>query len=135
MQQQERVQTVLFMRHGVARHNLRDRKTGQPVNHRDPSMVDPPLVYEGHVGAIQAGQNIRVLMSAATTPFAFELVVASPLTRCLQTAVLTFLPGENYCDRKPPPVRTPIVCKEDLREAFGIYFPDRRREKSLLVVS
>ena len=134
MEMKERVQTVLFMRHGVARHNLRDPQTGQPANHHDPSMVDPPLVYEGHVGAIQAGNNIRVLIKAAPSPFAFELIVASPLTRCMQTAVLAFLPGDDYCDRNPPPPRTPILCKEDLREAFGIFFPDRRREKSLLMV-
>ena len=123
---EQRVQTVLFMRHGIASHNIRHR--GQESDpHRDPNMADPTLIYDGQIGAIDAGHHIRCwIRDVSRAPF--ELLITSPLTRCIQTCTLTFLRGT---DSNPP---TPIICKEDVREAFGIYYPDRREKKSLLTV-
>lgn len=81
------------------------------------------------MGAIVAGYNIRAWQKSELNGQSFELLVTSPLTRCIQTTVLAFLPGENY---ETP--QSNIVCIEDVREAYGMYYPDKRREKSLLMV-
>ena len=117
----EKKQVVIFMRHGIARHNLRDPRTGQVADHRDPSLLDPGLVYEGQVMAIRAGHDVQRIQPN------IDLLVCSPLTRCIQTTLLAFLPGE-----KPAP---PVLAKEDVREAFGMCYPDKRRSKSHLTVS
>ena len=74
---------------------------------------------------------------------AIELVVCSPLTRCLQTASLIFpsyfQSSANTADsRQPSPTKVGdcmyilsrdcrVFCHEDVREAFGMHYPDRRR--------
>lgn len=121
-----RIQIVVFMRHGIAVHNIRDPK--KEHNHRDPRMWDPPLLHQGILGAVEAGRNVRLWMNNFSTKQP-ELLITSPLTRCIQTTTVAFVRGNDY-DRPPPP----IVCVEDVREAYGIYYPDKRREKSKLQV-
>lgn len=58
-------------------------------------------------------------------PNDIDLIVVSPLTRCIQTALIIFPP--NNSNRN-----TRIICKEELREAFGVYYPDKRRSISEL---
>ena len=137
----DRIQNVVFLRHGVAQHNVLDRH-GQRPNLEDPSLLDPPLITEGKLGAVRAGEAIQAWWNKGGERI--ELIVTSPLTRCIQTAILAFLPGDQYSHEstthasatssqdvasRPLPL---IVCKEDIREAFGKHFPDRRREKSVL---
>lgn len=124
---EERTQTVVFMRHAVARHNLRDPH-GQPPNLHDPALLDPPLVDQGKAAALQAGERVRTWWHTTQRGESIELVVTSPLSRCIQTAILAFLPGSDY-DR-----HAPFVCREEVREAFGSHYPDQRRKKSLLMV-
>jgi hypothetical protein len=171
---EERVQSVLFMRHAVALHNV-----ATTAHHHsaalssDPAWVDPELTPYGKLQAVVAGGLIRTHWSiqrqqettdsfkstdSATTVavvgsgrcrVGLELVVASPLTRCLQTATLAFLPpfmayddndddddddANNNGTVPPPPPAVAMVCKEEVREAFGIQYPDRRRSKSVLQV-
>jgi hypothetical protein len=169
---EERVQSVLFMRHAVALHNV-----ATTAHHHsaalssDPAWVDPELTPYGKLQAVVAGGLIRTHWSiqrqqettdsfmstdSATTVavvgssrgrVGLELVVASPLTRCLQTATLAFLPpfmayddnGDDDANNNgdvppPPPPAVAMVCKEEVREAFGIQYPDRRRAKSVLQV-
>lgn len=115
------------MRHGVARHNVPPRDTEKPPDHRDPVFWDPALVsYHGHVGAIHAGHDIRQWLLNGQN--SLQLIVTSPLTRCIQTAVLAFLPGDEYYPHAPPPLH----CKQEVREAFGMLYPDKRRPKSQL---
>ena len=117
---QGRSQRVIFLRHGVAQHNFHG------ADLHSPALVDPSLTYEGKLGAVQAGERVRQWLRRHEERI--ELVVCSPLTRTLQTATLAFLPGDEYNH----PV--PIVCVENVREAFGMHTPDKRREKSLLMV-
>ena len=199
----ERIQTVVFLRHGVAQHNYRG------ADLTSPKLFDPPLVPAGKMGALEAGQKIQFWflsnnnnnnINNSNNNKTIELVLSSPLTRCLQTAVLAFLPGDRYndndCNRKqdnnsqtlptqqnpqqqlrdntlpqqqqqqpqqgdnnnnsdqkanqtmtPCPDMAsndtsssslggaiPIVCVEQVREAFGIHYPDKRRPLSLLKV-
>jgi phosphohistidine phosphatase SixA len=72
-----------------------------------------------------------------------ELVVCSPLTRCLQTASLVF--PSYFADSNPSPAEScgssasegenellvldrscSLFCHGDLREAYGIHYPDKR---------
>ena len=164
---EERVQTVVFLRHGIAQHNY------SGANLTSPTLFDPPLVHAGKVGALEAGQKIQLWFLSTKGISSPELVISSPLTRCLQTASLAFLPGDRYStqtnptptapttsqdhsmdpDRPAgerrvakdaeqdvvvrattPSLRTPIVCVEYVREAYGIHYPDRRRPLSVLKV-
>jgi broad specificity phosphatase PhoE len=128
--QGERIQTIMFLRHGVAKHNLLDPVTGAPPDLRDPKLWDPPLVSQGMKQALA----VRERLADNEALQRVDLVITSPLTRCLQTAHLIFLPPgisekyEAYYEKDP--IR--ILCMEHVREAFGIHYPDKRRDKSLL---
>ena len=127
-----RKQTVVFVRHGIARHNLLDPRTGQRPDLTDPSLLDPPLVRDGKFQAIDIGERLRKWWKNETQgEGSIEIVISSPLTRCLQTASLAFLPGDLYCEGFTEP---DIVCLESVREAYGMHYPDQRRKKSFLVV-
>lgn len=161
-----RTQTVVLLRHGVARHNFHG------ANLTSPSLLDPSLTVEGKVrwwvsvclcqrnfpshkfyshcllillgawsfslfllpqiSAVSVGERIQHWWQRQTPQQDtghVELVVCSPLSRTLQTASLAFLPDPE----DPHPV--PIVCIENVREAYGMHYPDKRRERSTLVVS
>jgi len=130
--EQQRVQTVVFVRHGVARHNVLGADGRRP-NLEDPALWDPPLLLEGKLGAVQVGQAIQTWWRTTQAGEQIDLIVTSPLTRCIQTATLAFLPGDRYNDAAGgDPASAQLVCKEDVREAFGKHYPDKRREKSVL---
>ena len=124
-------QTIVFVRHGVARHNLLDDK-GNPPNLNDPELFDPPLLLEGKKQAFDAGERLRIWWHTTQVGEHLELVITSPLTRCLQTTALAFLPGDLYAKDIPEPT---IACMDLVREAYGMSYPDRRRPKDLLMVS
>lgn len=117
----ELIQTVVFVRHGVAMHNLPEYRCGLS----DPFLLDSPLVAAGKIQAVQMGVKVTEWIQS------IDLVVVSPLSRCIETAVTGFYPG-SYQQQADPPR---FVCHEDVREAFGIHYADRRREKSILEVS
>jgi broad specificity phosphatase PhoE len=122
----ERVQTIMFLRHGVAKHNLLDPITGAPPNLRDPKLWDPPLISQGMKQALAVRE--RLANNAAFQNV--NLVITSPLTRCLQTAHLVFFPPGTEPYYEKDPMR--ILCMEQVREAFGMHYPDKRRDKTLL---
>jgi broad specificity phosphatase PhoE len=124
-------QKIVFVRHGVAKHNLLDDK-GNPPNLNDPELFDPPLVLEGKKQVVDAGERLRIWWHTTQGGEHVELVISSPLTRCLQTAALAFLPGDSYVREMPEPT---FACMDLVREAHGMSYPDRRRKKDLLVVS
>ena len=119
----ERVQTVLFLRHGVAKHNVKDELTGEKPNICSPAFWDPPLLDRGMREALTVRERLLHVLRRV------DLVITSPLTRCIQTANLVFFPGGNYDVPSSPP---PMLCLEQVREAFGIHYPDKRRDKRLL---
>ena len=130
-QQDERIQKVVLMRHGVARHNLYDPITRRPPNLNDPMLLDPPLVIEGKKQVLDAGERLSLWCRTINLGEQVELVIASPLTRCLQTATLAFTRGDCYTENREEPM---FYCTELIREAYGMHFPDQRRPKSLLEV-
>lgn len=127
----ERIQTVVFVRHAVALHNVAiDPSTGKRPCLSSPSLFDPPLLTDGKIQAVQAGAALQSWWNATHAGEPIELIVTSPLTRCIQTATLAFLPGDDDYTRPAPR----MMCHDDVREAYGMHYPDRRREKSILQV-
>jgi broad specificity phosphatase PhoE len=126
---EERIQTVVFVRHGIAKHNLLDPRTGHRQNLEDPSLFDPPLVLAGKKQALEAGEKLRIWWRTTQLGESIELVVTSSLTRCIQTATLALLRGEFYTQDTREPE---FFCTDLIREAFGKHYPDKRRSKSLL---
>lgn len=123
------LKTVLFVRHGVAEHNVVDPRTRDL---RDPSLFDPSLVEAGRRQAIETGGVLRAWLAAhrrrggggknaVENDDGDVLVVASPLTRCLETAQLAI--GASNAR---------VVCHEAVREACGVHQPDRRRSRAEL---
>ena len=129
------MKTIYFVRHGVARHNVPDPHTGQMPNLYDEKYTDPPLVLQGELQANELGAKLREMglfekRSTSSTVDAtnlnskkhIDLVVSSPLTRCLQTSSLIF------------PDFSPLVCHGGIREAYGMHYPDRRSKLSQIKV-
>ena len=132
-----RIQKLVFLRHGVAKHNLLDPMTGQRPVLEDPKWFDPPLVYEGKQQAVTAGEKCQTYWKTTQGGEKIQLVLTSPLTRCIQTSMYAFLPGSNYTTAYAPNQQQQqqepnIVCCELIREAYGQHFPDRRRNISTL---
>jgi len=70
MMADERFQKVVFVRHGVARHNI---VGASPL---DPTLVDPSLVYQGKREALDAGHKLQEWWRA-TQQNDVELVITS----------------------------------------------------------
>uniref|UniRef100_A0A7S2LD04 Phosphoglycerate mutase-like protein n=1 Tax=Leptocylindrus danicus TaxID=163516 RepID=A0A7S2LD04_9STRA len=118
-QHKHEVKNIFMIRHGVALHNVMHDKVG----HADPSLFDSSLIPEGRTQAEAMGQAFF-----QKKEYPVDLIVVSPLTRCLQTADCFARAGNFYkC-----PLPSTAVCHEGLREIFGIHQADRRRAKSEL---
>lgn len=134
------MKTVYFIRHGVAMHNVRDPNTGQRPNLHDERYTDPSLVRQGELQACELGKKLKQMglildgrSSSSSddmdtgcnnnTKQPIELIVCSPLTRCLETAARIF-----------PNNISPVCCHGDVREAYGMHYPDRRSPLSRLKV-
>lgn len=141
---------VYLIRHGVAKHNVPDPHTGEhPDIANDITLTDPPLIPQGILQARVLGENLK----RGGVRDTIDLVVCSPLSRCLQTAGYIF---PNHFRRMPQdsvvanPSRDDLIdvqmgdseghhshavlnnnckvlCHEDVREAFGMHYPDKRR--------
>ena len=105
---------LYLIRHGKALHNELFEKMG--VNaFRIKDTIDSSLTKQGHEQSIHLGQTWEIKDE-------IELVLVSPLTRALETAVNIF--GNN----------TPIVCQEFLREyPIGEDTCNKRSDTNLLI--
>ena len=90
-------QTLHLIRHGYSLHNELFHKIGLQA-FRMPDCIDSPLTGEGHLQSIELGQSWAKKSE-------IELVLVSPLTRCLETAMNIF--GDT---------NIPIISQEFLRE-------------------
>jgi broad specificity phosphatase PhoE len=119
-------QHIYLIRHGEAAHNVQGRPWG-------PELIDAKLTPRGRE------QALSELRSAAES-LPLELVVVSPLTRAIETALLGLAPHLEVDDDQlplPPPQqqqqlqgrrrRLRPVAIEQCREQFGQNLPDRRR--------
>lgn len=130
------------MRHGVAVHNVPDARTKQYPDIYDPRFTDPPLIPEGTHQASQVSLKIQQYLAAANGGRPdVDLVISSPLRRCLQTASLAFPNQQRTGGAAVPTVpsgeptnplerRPRMLVNELVREAFGSHYPDKRRNRS-----
>jgi broad specificity phosphatase PhoE len=135
-----------LLRHAVAVHNQPEAAAKLPPE----ALFDPGLTAQGFAQA----QALRPLVQNLGA----QLVVASPLTRALQTAVsvLSGKEGATATDTAStssagsgggsgsgasPPASSgpatppPIVAVEAVREAYGQYLPDKRRTRAELAAA
>jgi broad specificity phosphatase PhoE len=81
----------LFMRHGEAEHNVAYRSVGDAA-FCDPAFKDARLTDEGCNQCNETGESQSAVFKQ------FDAIYTSPLTRCIQTAVLMkqWIPSENF---------------------------------------
>ncbi|KAL7472923.1 hypothetical protein ACHAXS_013305 [Conticribra weissflogii] len=117
---------VHFQRHGQGYHNLicdMWREAGKPIDFDSsdpnlnpvvrPEFLDPPLTALG----IQQCSSQRKLCSTLSP----ELVIVSPMLRCIQTAKLSFRDHVG---------RVPWISHEGCREELGLLVGNKRRSIS-----
>lgn len=120
--------TVHFCRHGQAQHNVRAealRNKGCDYDTflqamRDDDEFDAALTEMGREEARVSGAALAEKLSGV------QLVVASPLSRALETAQLVF-PAQTCAG-------APFVCIENLREISGLLANARRRSSAELAL-
>lgn len=139
-------QTIYFLRHGAALHNIliksksKDGKTftHQHANIRDPKYTDSKLVLpKAHQQARMAGKRLKADLCRDGKIRTLDYVIVSPLSRCLETAyfVMDELEREeNGGSTCSSASSIPWISKEELREAFGIHYSDKRSSRSFLEV-
>jgi len=128
----------------VAVHNVPDARTKQYPDLFDPRFTDPPLIPHGTNQASQVALKIQQYLAAMNGGRTdVELVICSPLRRCLQTASLAFPPQQKTSGAAAttsPPVmpaepsdpgkrRPRMLLNELVREACGSHYPDKRRDR------
>ena len=104
--------TIYFVRHGEATHNVAPRPWG-------PELIDAPLT---DVGRAQA-ETLQAITRRVEQDI--EVVIVSPLTRAIQTALIGFSTLAERGD-------FPFIAMEECRRRFGKNLPDKRRCRSAL---
>lgn len=148
-------QTIYIVRHGVADHNVMQLINGNGnsgtgaggssspsyshPNLLDPKYTDARLTPHGRLQAQEAGRIIRsVLLEDAVTPVSpppllLDAIITSPLTRCLETTkemAEQIQIGSEFQGAARQLGRW--IVREELREAHGIHFSDKRSPRSQL---
>ena len=116
---------IHFQRHGQGYHNLicdMWREAGRPIDFDSPDpelnpvtrkeMVDPPLTELGRRQCISVREGCNKLSP--------EVIIVSPLLRCIQTAKLSF---RGHADTAV----TPWLSHEGCREELGLLTGNKRR--------
>mmetsp|Transcript_23506 Transcript_23506/g.30732 ORF Transcript_23506/g.30732 Transcript_23506/m.30732 type:complete len:270 (+) Transcript_23506:114-923(+) len=110
--------TVHFVRHAEAVHNEAYNLTQDKDCYKDPRFFDAELTGKGREQCTKAKNT----WSKRENPKEFELLVVSPLQRCLQTATEIF--GQyKTC--------VPWIALEEIRERAGHHPCDKRRPLSV----
>ena len=104
--------TIYLIRHGNGFHNSKTAKL------RDPKYLDCMLDSIGEHQGTQLGIRYRKEVTQGARPI--ELVVSSPLTRCLQTATYAFGMGASNEHQFPTPP-PPMIIHDDLREVRALW--------------
>jgi len=142
-------QIIYIVRHGVADHNVMQLidgnvNGGSPCyshpNLLDPKYTDARLTPRGRLQAQEAGRVIRsILMEDTVTPASplLDAIITSPLTRCLETTkemAEQIQMGSAFQGQARARSRQlgRWIVREELREAHGIHFSDKRSPRSQL---
>eukprot|EP00004_Rigifila_ramosa_P018384 TRINITY_DN4568_c0_g1_i1.p2 TRINITY_DN4568_c0_g1~~TRINITY_DN4568_c0_g1_i1.p2 ORF type:complete len:147 (+),score=34.13 TRINITY_DN4568_c0_g1_i1:4-444(+) len=97
---------VLWVRHAQGEHNVVAEHSGLDAC-RNPALWDARLTAHGHQQAAAAAAVHQAVLAKA------EVVVVSPLSRCIETATAMM---ERAC----PGRRVAYVALEDVRESHGV---------------
>ena len=108
------VKRLFFIRHGEAQHNIAWYKYGEKAYYMK-EITDPKLTNTGDSQALHLGNNFTDINN-------IELVITSPLMRCLQTSTNIFH-GHNI---------QMIACEEAREFPMGLQYANKRSNKSLL---
>ena len=108
-------QTLYIVRHGTAYHNVSNAHDDLT----DPKWIDPALNPHGHGQAEITGMALQ----RDHHPIHFDWVITSPLTRTLETTM-------GIVKQLEPRVRW--IAQDELREAYGIHYSNRRSNLSIL---
>eukprot|EP00931_Biecheleriopsis_adriatica_P092326 TRINITY_DN66143_c0_g1_i1.p1 TRINITY_DN66143_c0_g1~~TRINITY_DN66143_c0_g1_i1.p1 ORF type:complete len:312 (-),score=62.81 TRINITY_DN66143_c0_g1_i1:282-1127(-) len=130
---QERCKRVFFIRHAEGYHNVAERETDMVpkssillAENSGDKYWDARLTPKGEEQCARLKQSIRgETVWGFSKPLNLDLVVVSPLTRCLQTATLS-LGAANSQDAPP------FVANELCRERIADFTCDGRRKISEL---
>mmetsp|Transcript_11375 Transcript_11375/g.26768 ORF Transcript_11375/g.26768 Transcript_11375/m.26768 type:complete len:332 (+) Transcript_11375:156-1151(+) len=133
--------TIHLQRHGQGFHNLicdmwREKNLRIDFDSSDPDLnpvvreefLDPPLTETG-----RRQSKDRRIQCATLSP---QLVIVSPLLRCIQTAKLSFVDHLPSANGKNDPKSTnyvPWVAHEGCREDLGLLVGSKRRPISDIV--
>jgi len=115
-----KVKTIYYIRHAEGSHNVNK-------NYRHVKNLDARLTEKGLGQCQTLAERIRVAQDpiAAQLKESVQLIITSPLTRCMQTALLSL---EPVVQARPD---TRVVAHEGVRETVN-YNCDRRRPISQL---
>lgn len=94
--------TVMLVRHGQSEHNAQVYHPNGP-DYNDPRYLDAPLTPTGRAQASS--------LHAAVRRFNPHVIVSSPMTRAIETALLATRYGTNHTNNNVPFVVTPL-CTE-----------------------
>jgi broad specificity phosphatase PhoE len=115
---------VYLVRHGLAVHNVLE----PPGHCLDLYVLDPPLVAQGRLEALNAGHAFAI------NNVSIDIVFSSPLFRALQTTALLLRAGwgDAALSYRPaaPVVAPPVHIEEFLRERGSACTADWRRPVS-----
>ncbi|KAJ3051222.1 hypothetical protein HK097_007809 [Rhizophlyctis rosea] len=136
-----RVKFLLFQRHGQGEHNLAEQKYGKKLwdeyYSKQPEYFDPSLTP---LGITQTTSVRNLLKTELTHSYPLpQLLVSSPLSRCLNTTFLIYStllsppsqpqPSTQITLTSQHPHITPLV-HELFREQYGDHTCDARRSRT-----
>jgi len=131
----ERTKKVHFIRHAEGFHNQATRESGSnDILIGNEALLDSRLTPKGVQQCLRLKAELAVRPSQGRSFTHFDLIVVSPLTRTLETAMHIFGPPRKpgipkFCceltDRGLP--RPQFLVREECRERWGHYMCDKRR--------
>ncbi len=110
---------LFLIRHGYSKHNLEFETIGWDAYLKKDN-IDPPLVESGINQAIYLSNNWSDITN-------IDLIVISPLKRCLETAKYIFKKSALKYNN------IPIICHHSIREyPSGLHYCNHRSNKNYL---
>ena len=130
----ERAREIHFIRHAEGHHNVATREAGgsnDPLLRGDRPAAECAL-YDARLtpAGVEQCRALRRRLRADGKLSSFDLVVVSPFTRTLETAMHVFgEPPAGGEDGAPPTLDAGVayVVREECRERWGLYVCDGRR--------
>ena len=121
----EKMKQVYLLRHGESEAQVHSRVTSEYSRTRDPALKDCALTRRGVDQAKRAGSSLVEYLDTSIDGEPLDLIVVSPLTRALQTALLMCKGARGELDD------VPIIVLPAIAEAGNIMENHRRTADEL----